>query len=66
MRLFVVCTLLLFVAPVVAQEILGNDSVIAMKKAGLSDAVILAKIRSSQSKFDTSTQALVGLKSAGL
>jgi hypothetical protein len=66
MRLLVVCVLLLFVGPVVAQEVLSNDSVIAMKKAGLSDAVILAKIRSSQSKFDTSTQALVGLKSAGL
>src|SRR5437867_4385024 len=49
-----------------AQEVLTNDAVIAMKKSGLSDAVILAKIRSSQSKFDVSTQALVGLKQAGL
>jgi hypothetical protein len=49
-----------------AQEVLTNDAVIAMKRAGLSDAVILAKIRSSQSRFDVSTQALVGLKAAGL
>jgi hypothetical protein len=49
-----------------AQEVLSNDAVIAMKKAGLSEGVILAKIRSSQAKFDTSTQALVSLKQAGV
>ena len=64
-RLIALC-LLLLAASVAAQEVLTNDSVIAMKKAGLSDAVILAKIRSSQSKFDVSTQSLVSLKQAGL
>jgi hypothetical protein len=49
-----------------AQEVLTNDSVIAMKKAGLSDSLIVAKIRSSQTKFDVSTNALIALKSAGL
>jgi hypothetical protein len=49
-----------------AQEVLTNDAVLAMKQAGLSDAVILAKIRTSQSRFDVSTQALVSLKQAGL
>jgi hypothetical protein len=48
-----------------AQEVLTNDALMAMKKAGLSDTVILAKIRSSQSRFDVSTQALVALKEAG-
>ena len=66
-----VCLLILLavsplVASVMAQEVLTNDGVVAMKKAGLSDAVILAKIRGSASKFDVSTQALVGLKAAGL
>jgi hypothetical protein len=65
-RLVTVLVLLCVVTSVGAQEVLSNDSVIAMKKAGLSEAVILAKIRSSQAKFDTSTQALVGLKQAGL
>jgi hypothetical protein len=64
-RLIALC-LLLLAASVAAQEMLTNDSVIAMKKAGLSDAVILAKIRSSQSKFDVSTKSLVSLKQAGL
>jgi hypothetical protein len=48
-----------------AQEVLTNDSLIALKKAGLSDSVIISKIRSSQTKFDTSTNALVNLKKAG-
>jgi hypothetical protein len=65
-RALLVLIPLLFVTSVAAQEVLTNDAVIAMKKAGLSEGVILAKIRSSQAKFDTSTQALVGLKQAGL
>jgi hypothetical protein len=66
LRTLMLVVLLVSVASVGAQEILTNDSVIAMKKAGLSESVILAKIRSSQSKFDVSTSALVGLKQAGL
>jgi hypothetical protein len=62
----VAACLLLLAAPLAAQEVLTNDTVIAMKKAGLSEGVILAKIRSSQTKFDTSTQSLVALKQAGL
>jgi hypothetical protein len=65
-RVLTLLVLLLAVTSVGAQEVLTNESVIAMKKAGLSEGVILAKIRNSPSKFDTSTQALVGLKQAGL
>jgi len=49
-----------------AQDVLTNDAVGAMKKAGLSDSVIIAKIRASQTKFDVNTQALISLKGAGL
>jgi hypothetical protein len=66
LRVLTVLVLVALAAAAGAQEVLSNDSVIAMRKAGLSDAVILAKIRSSQSKFDTSTQGLVALKQAGL
>jgi hypothetical protein len=73
MRTVVTCStmLVLLVALAVAvgvqaQEVLTNDSVLSMKKAGLSDPIIVAKIRSSQTKFDLSTQALVGLKQAGV
>jgi hypothetical protein len=65
-RFLAPCLILFLVATVGAQEVLTNDSVLAMKKAGLSDAVILAKIRSSQTKFDMGTDNLVALKQAGL
>lgn len=50
----------------VAQEVLTNDGVVKMVKAGLPEAVIVQKIRSSEKKFDTSTDALVKLKSNGV
>jgi hypothetical protein len=43
--LVVVLLGVLQVAPVAGEEILTNDSVVTMKKAGLSDGVILARIR---------------------
>ena len=56
---------LLAATSLTAQEVLTNESLVAMKKAGLSDAIIVSKIRSSQTKFDTSTKGLIGLKNAG-
>lgn len=66
--LWLTTAMLLWLAPgpVAAQEVLTNESVVAMRQAGLSEGVILAKIRSSQSRFDVGTQALVDLKKAGL
>jgi hypothetical protein len=49
-----------------AQEVLTNDSVIGMVKAGLAEGVVIQKIRTSQRKFDTSTDGLVKLKAAGV
>src|SRR5260370_28772029 len=49
-----------------AQEVLTNDSVIQMVKAGLPEAVVIAKIKSTSSKFDLKTDSLVGLKKAGV
>lgn len=49
-----------------AQEVLTNDSVIQMVKAGLPEAVVVAKIKSSATKFDLKTDSLVNLKKAGV
>jgi hypothetical protein len=51
-------------APSSAQEVLTNDSVIGMVKAGLPESVIISKIRTSERKFDTSTDGLIKLKAA--
>jgi len=63
----VMASLMLFTATsLTAQEVLTNESVVALKKAGMSDSLILAKIRTSPSKFDVTTKGLITLKSAGL
>jgi hypothetical protein len=53
-------------APVSGDEVMTNETVIQMVKAGFSENVILAKMRSSQTKFDTRTEALIALKQAGV
>ncbi|HET6367043.1 MAG TPA: hypothetical protein VFG27_07445 [Pseudomonadales bacterium] len=50
----------------VAQEVLTNDSIMSMVKGGLSEAVVLARIRSGPGNFDTSTNSLLALKKAGV
>jgi len=49
-----------------AQEVLTNDSVVQMIKAGLPESVVIAKIRSTATKFDLKTESLVNLKKAGV
>jgi len=45
---------------------LTNDDVIKMVQAKLPDAVVVAKIKSSQCKFDTSPDTLIKLKQTGV
>ncbi|HXF43812.1 MAG TPA: hypothetical protein VNK26_08735 [Pyrinomonadaceae bacterium] len=47
-------------------DTLTNEEVIALTKAGLSNSVIIGKIRSSKTNFDLSTNALIALKAAGV
>jgi hypothetical protein len=48
-----------------AEEIMNNASVIELLKAGLSEDLITAKIRSSKYRFDLSTKGMISLKQAG-
>jgi len=59
--------LFLGVCPLIlAQQILNNDSVIKLTKAGLSEDLIITTINSSPGNFDTSADGLIALKSAGV
>lgn len=49
-----------------AQEVLTNLDVIKLHEAGLPAEVIVAKIQSSQTNFNTSVDALVALSEAGI
>lgn len=47
-------------------EVLTNADILRMVEAKLPDSVILAKVRNSKCKFDTSTDGLIKLKQAGV
>ena len=67
--LFLISLLLLFVAAgaFAEERPLTDEDVVAMTKADLGDAIISAKIaKASATKFDTSPDALVKLKKAGV
>jgi len=47
-------------------DVMTNDEVISLAKAGLSSSIIVGKIRTSKSNFDLSTDSLIKLKQAGV
>ncbi|MEZ5425853.1 MAG: hypothetical protein R2747_06285 [Pyrinomonadaceae bacterium] len=56
-------------APVISAaqtEILRNNEIILLSRAGLSAELIIRKIRDSACEFDTSTEALIDLKKSGV
>ena len=68
MKKYYVPFLLLLVVVSVArsQDLMTNDDVIALSKSGLGRDVVIAKIKASTVKFDTSTAALLKLKEANV
>lgn len=59
-------TMLCFAGVSFGQEVLTNDEVISLSKAGLSSSIIIDKIRTSKSNFDLSTDSLIKLKQVGI
>ncbi|HYL80754.1 MAG TPA: hypothetical protein VEU07_08075 [Candidatus Acidoferrum sp.] len=51
---------------VCSAEILTNDTILTMVKAGLGDGLIISKIKISPNTFDLSTNGILQLKSAGV
>ncbi len=49
-----------------ASEKLDNQAIVTMVNAGLSDDIVITKIRSTPAQFDVSAQALAGLKNNGV
>jgi hypothetical protein len=65
MRTCLLALFLTLVPALPAQEVLTNEAVIKMTKAGLSDDLIVTTVNASQSRFDTSTDGLIALKAGG-
>lgn len=56
-----------FLAPgTEAAEVLTNDAIVSMVKAGLGEELILSKIKTSTGQYDLTTNALIKLKTAGV
>lgn len=56
--------ILVFAATAFSQDVLTNKDITAMLDGGLSEPVIVAKIKNSPTKFDTDTPALIALANA--
>lgn len=48
-----------------AAETLNNEAVLTLLNAGLGDDVVIAKIKSSPSNFELSTDTVIALKQRG-
>ena len=65
------CLLLVFVAGLLAPnteaaEVLTNDAIVSMVKAGLGEELILSKIKTSTGQYDVTTNGLLKLKAEGV
>jgi len=56
---------LLFCPFLMSQQVLNNDAVIKLVKAGLSEDVIVTTVNASPGNYDTTANGLIALKSAG-
>ncbi|MGO8721076.1 MAG: hypothetical protein ACLQMO_17965 [Acidobacteriaceae bacterium] len=64
LSVFAVLALCLGIAS--AQQVLNNDSVVTMVKAGMSDGIIISTIDSQPAHFSLSVNDLIALKQAGV
>ena len=49
-----------------ASEVMTNDAIVSMVKAGLGEELILSKIKTSTGQYDTTTNAIIKLKTEGV
>lgn len=57
---------ILVVARLAMAEVLTNETVVTMVKAGLGEELILSKLKASQTQFDVSTDSILKLKREGV
>lgn len=58
--------LFLMGGPAFSEEILTNETVMTMIKAGLGEELIISKIKASQNQFDVTTDTILKLKNEGV
>ena len=66
MRRVLALVLVALCAVLIAQQMMNNDSVIKLTKAGFSEDVIVTSINRSPGNYDTSVDGMIALKTAGV
>ena len=66
MKRFLIAFAAALIAAPTTAEVLNNDSVFALLSAGLGDEVVIAKIKTSPSSFDLTTERVIALKQKGI
>lgn len=62
----VLAAMALFLAAPASAETLTNESVVILAGSGIGDEAVIAKIKSSEVKFDLATDQLIALKNKGV
>jgi tetratricopeptide (TPR) repeat protein len=62
----VVAAAVLVTAGAMAAEVLSNESITSMVRAGLGEELVIGKIRTSSGQYDLSADALIALKKSGV
>jgi hypothetical protein len=66
MRQFIAFALLALCPVLIAQQMMNNDSVIKLTKAGFSEDIIVTSISRSPGNYDTTVDGMIALKTAGV
>jgi hypothetical protein len=64
-RILFVIAFLLIGSALTAQQVLNNDGILKLVKAGLSEDLIITTVNASPGQYDTSATGLVALKDGG-
>jgi len=65
MKKTIILNAVLFLSATLSAQKITNQTLLEMKKAGISEEIIKTKIATEDSHFDVSTQAIVDLKKNG-
>jgi hypothetical protein len=57
---------LLFLSPLLAQEVLNNDSILKLVRSGLSEETIVSVVKTQSGKYSLSAEDVISLKNAGV
>ena len=65
-RFFTVCVIFLAIGSLYAQEVLNNQTLLKLKKAGLGEDVIFGMVNKQPGRYSLDSDSIISLKQAGI